>query len=416
MLRRSSLFADDPVMDAEFEYGDLGSESLTAEEEYGALGSQSLFAEELYGDDIDDDDDFGALGSSSLFAEEEYGDDIDDDDDDFGAGLEREGAHRSIPSAFGDDDDDDDDDDDFGAWYGDDDDAGLTSLESDIDDDLYGAWYGADVLEQRVEASGVTPQGLAGLTQAVNVGVFLPQFLQERTAGEASGWVESVVEKVVSAGTPGDAQEIAAYIAGDPEFGVWDSLGPAGQAALVRRAVASGAFPGMEMRAKQAALESFEQHYQGGVMSAVASAARATPSMVWAFWTQDLPAIWVTLFTEVPLTGVIGEEIARGVGQPNYEEIINSYAIALAIIGLAFPTVYAWMAESINSERGSRLAVDEAAAGYQTVALSPAEAPYVTPPPEAIATGRAALPRPQTILAVGYAAMSAGALLGIFRA
>ncbi len=434
MLRRAALFTDQPVMAAEFAYGDLDSESLTAEEDYGALGSESLLEEEEYGDDDDDDDDdddfgvgyggdddddddddFGALGSESLLAEEEYG-----------AGLERQGAHQSIPSFgewYGEDDDDDDDDDDFGGHDDDDDDddeIGLADLEAEIDEDLYGAWYSGDPLAQRVQESGISKKGMNALEDSVAQGaVLLPQFLQENPDGR--GIIDDVLEFVMSLSSPGDAKEIAAYIAGDPNLGNWNAMNWGHQLQIVRNAVASAALPGIEMTAPGQFLDAFEQHYQGGIFSAAKSGSIAAVKGAWAVASNDLPRAWAAVLGDIPIGGKMLTELQDAVGKPNWDDMVNPLAVGYVLVGFVHPGIYGSLVESITQR--AQLAIQEAgatrdvrgaaAAAYQTTPLGPI--PTVTQPPHAVAVTQPMLPRPQTVLAFGYAVMAGGAVLGVFK-
>ncbi len=399
---------------------------LTAEEAYGALGSESLAAEEEYG--YDPDDEYGALGSESLTAEEEYG--LDDEDDDFGFDDDDEYGALGSESLTAEEeyglDDEDDEDDEMGAWYGEDDEddeddemgffgaeegeaaAMLDELDAEMDEEIYGAWYGAAGGTLAVPAG--TEQALNALGAAVNApGVLLPSFLQ--SAGAEPGWVEWGLEKMASWIAPGDAEELAAYLMKQPQFHNWNSLGPAQQAELVRNAVWQSAIPGLEQNWD----EPFRQAWNSSpsAIGAAWAGLKATPSAVWAFITSDAPNGVVAFLTEIPGFGAGLQAAMNAAGVQRPDQLVNGLAMRYYVMGLVGIPVYSWIADAVTRQGQAAVQAVQAVSmpvGPQDLGVLP-----VMPPPQALPAPTTGLPAPQTILALGYAAMAGGAVLGVFK-
>lgn len=385
------------VLTAEELYGALNSPSLAAEEEYGALGSESLLAEEEYG--VDDDDDFGAW----------YGSDDDDDDDD----------------------DDEDEDDDFGAWYGadddefgDDDDDALADLEAQVDQDLYGAWYGATgALDLAPEAEGFVPQ----MANALAPGALLPNQLR-------GGYIESFIEGADAAMAPEAAEEIARRVMQHPEFVNWSSHDQASKARIVQDALRSST-AGVDMQVDDNIKAQFQQALSDGASFLSEPSLGAAWGLIkqgpynlvqnlhtWA--TIDVPNISQAALIQLPIAGNLTAETMKALGAKPDDALINTLAMRYQLASQVFgPQVYDWIANSIDMQADAGSAASAVAASQfseQPMDMGPAlvgpvaPIPSVQAPSQVIAPSTSGLPRPQTILAFGYAAMCGGAALGIF--
>jgi len=402
MLSRTDMFgyagaSHEPqgrVLTAEEEYGAHGfgaldSASLFAEEEYGALTSPSLFAEEEYGDDDfdDDDDDFGA----------DYDDD-DDDDDDFGA-LDSESLFAE--EAYGDEDDDFDDE--FGSDVSED----LDALDQELDSEIFGSWYGD--AGGTLAAPAGAEHAVASLADAVNVGAILPGFAQ--SSGAEPGWIEWGMEGLQNFLETDDSEELAAYLMQQPGFANWNSLNQSQQAQLVKQAVISAAIPGLEQNWDEPFRQAFASN--PSILGAAWSSLASTPSAIWGLITTDYPNAMFAVIQEIPGVGAAAQGLAKAAGVQRPDQLINALAIRYYIMGLVYPSIYTWIAESVT--RQGQAAVAAVAAASQPVAQDVAPLPPMMPPPQAVAQPTTGLPSPPTILALGFGLSAAGAVLGIFK-
>lgn len=400
-------------------YGALNSSSLFAEEAYGALSSPDLFSEEEYvndiglnssfaddddddDDDIDDDefgfdededeDDFGALNSPSLFAEEEYGDD-DDDDDDYGYASDDEYGADSLEGE-------------------------LDALDAELDSEIFGAWYGVagGVL---AAPEGVSNAAVGALAKALDVGAFLPSFLQN--TGVDPGYIESGIESLRQLFEPGDTREIATYLMTQHQeaFANWNSLSEGQQAQLIKEAVTASAIPGVEMSWD----EPFRRQFAAnpGIMGAAWSSLAASPSAVWNLLFTDLPNAMLYAATEVPVLGAAIEAGQRAAGAATADEFFNMTAIRYYFLGLVYPKIYTWLAQSVTKQ--GQAAIQAVANVTQPEGPPPRMAiiqdvsplPEMLPPPQTLSQPTTGLPSSETILAVGFGLTAAGAVLGVFK-
>jgi hypothetical protein len=421
-------------------FGALNSASLLEEEAYGALNSPSLFAEEGYGAlnsaSLLEEEAYGALNSPSLFAEEEYGEEDDEDEDSYG-GSWRYGAS--------DDDDDDDDDLDlyededleegFGADEADSAEAELDAFDAELGEEVFGAWYGFD------GGSLAVPPGTEAARDAVAsavtpTAVMMPSMMPSMMQYAAEKFINSTERWFVQ----GDDEELASYVLlGLQDAGVpWNQMSRQQKETLVYNAVVSSAIPGIEY----AWDEPFRQAWASsdGFTSTAMNMAKASPSAMWAFLVTDVPNAMVTAMGEIPGLSTVTEYLAE-----NPDEFVNSVAIRYYFLGLVGVPVYSWLVQSIDANASGAMAsawqtMHESHAGPTSMDLGtllpqmPVPASHVGPtsistsmdlgtlpqvpvlaPPQVIPETSTGLPAPQTILAMGYAAMAGGAVLGIFK-
>ncbi len=397
-------------------FGALDSESLAAEEAYGALTSSTLFAEEEYGLDDDDDDDYGLDDDD----DDDYGldDDDDDDDDEFGGGYAWYG-------------DDDEDDDEFGALdseslyaeeaYGEDEDEEdfgldefgaevsdeLDALDAELDQEIFGAWYGA--AGGTLAAPSGAEQAVGALADAVNIGAFLPSFAQ--SSGAEPGWIEWGVEKLQNFVETDDSEELATYLMQQPGFANWNSLSEAQQAQLVKQAVTAAAIPGLELNWDEPFRQAFSQN--PGILGLGWADLAIAPSAIWGLITSDYPNSMFAVLQEIPGVGAALQGLAKTVGVQRPDQLFNALAIRYYILGLVYPDIYSWIAQSVTRQGQSAVAAIDAVNRPAVQDVAPL--PPMMPPPQTMAEPTTGLPSPPVILAVGFGLSAAGAVLGIFK-
>jgi hypothetical protein len=349
---------------------------------------------------------YGALGSASLDAEEEY---ALDDGDEFGL--------------F--DDDDDDDDDDYGFdeddEYGDVDDDDLEATESAIDQDLYGSWYGS--MTGPLETKPTLEPYVSGLGQALNIGALLPNALRD-------GYVESFFEGVEGILEAEAAEEIARYIMQDPRFIDWGpDMNPAIKHDIVQSAIRSTAMPGIELQID----DDLERQFRKAAGNFPELVQNPSFSQAWTLFrengwntlanmktmaTTDLPNVVQGILLELPVAGNVLAEAQKKAGLSPADRLYNPLAVRYwAIAQLFGPKIYDWIAQSIDRQgQDAIIAVRaDAESPIDLGILNQQIAPIpVTHPTQVIAPSPTGLPRPQTILAVGYSLMCGGAALGLF--
>lgn len=349
---------------------------------YGTIERSDLFGAGIFGPELDE------YEQSVLGSEEEYGDWQDPI-------LTAEEEYVDDADAYGAEHDDEDGD--------------LNALDEEMSEDLYGAHYGvAGVLRAPVGFE----QDVQQIAAAIGPGIFLPEFARQASA--APGWIEWAMEGMADQIRGSEPEEIATYLVYEPTFSRWASMSIDQKRALLAEAVKKAALPGLEAEWDEPFRKAWSQGQ--GFTGTAWGVLKASPSAVWNLVTKDVPtSFFATIRDMAPLAGPV-EAAMRAAGVNSPDQWMNGYAIRLYMLSLARLDVYGWMAKSIDRQAS-------AAVSRLSASLAPrAPAPVVEeteiialPEPEVIAPPTGGLPRPQTILAFGYATLTVGSLLGFFK-
>lgn len=361
-MRRSDLFGyvgTTPTLEAEMDYGFTpGGSVLDAEEDFGAgtPDDDILESEESYVDDIDE---FGA---------------DEDDEDDFDLDM------------FGGDDNDPD--------------AQLDALDAALDGEAFGEspLSVAPGLEQyRAPLAGILFDGVKeGLVGADGI---------DRKIFDLASSAGYQLDKVF---TPGDMEEIAQALLADPGFGQWNGLSDEERAAMVNRAVAYAAVPGLELGWNDAFAEAWNQGQLPASFPKTVFAAFKT------YFTQDIPKVMYAALAEIPAIGATMQ--AMGWDPANADQLFNARAVLLYALSFV-KSVDASLANAITARAQNIISAVGATsqAGGGTVEEALVEQISLPEPAQQVPDSGTWLPEPPQILAIGYAVGIGGAVLGFFR-
>ena len=262
---------------------------------------------------------------------------------------------------------DEDENDVFGA----DEDELLSELDSieaeadsDSDSDKYGGdyeWYGADIEKIQRAVLGAMPL-VGGIAKAADR--FWPDWLSLLDA---------------------EAGDVAKHIADKASSVEWASLTADQKRDIIGNAIGEATFgmPVESLKTVPKAISSIRE--AKGIVATVNAASGGWLDVARSFWTRDVPMF----FKSVVVPGALSDE-----------QMVNSWAIYLWGLDKTGVDVYRPIVEAID----------------ESGALLPSE--VVMPWPEqaiAPSLGGFRWPRPETILAAGYATLAAGAVFGIFK-
>jgi hypothetical protein len=310
---------------------------------------------------------------------------------------------------------------DYGA-EGDDVDDDLDALESEMfgEDADETALTVNRAAQARAVASQLDIQGQltvpGGMREIVNdlEGVFaadvvLPEVLDD-------GYTESMVEFVSEhLANDDDTREMATYLANFIQQGgkPWSAL-PAGvKMGMVKAAVQEAAKPGMELGFDDRIYDVFKAIQNGDYMDAMAAAA-----MVPVEGLQDSARAALDIVDMIKLP-YIGDALTPAFAEVADEQI-NTLAVFYVVLDtMGFP-VYDWLTQEVDEDMGEIVppgASQEFDLGPDVDTGAPSEiSEYVrtdfifeAAPPSAEGI------RPQDVLAIGYAAITAGALTGFIK-
>jgi hypothetical protein len=252
-----------------------------------------------------------------------------------------------------------------------------------------------------------------------------------QSSGIEPGFIERNLERVTQFLAAGNTTDLATCIMNQPGFGDWENLSQAQKVELVENAVVEAAIPGLRVEWDDPFRELFAKAVEavksGKTLRTVSgealfdtawSSAMTGPRAIWALVFSDLPNTIIGVLGEMPPPiGIAAEKLFE-----QSDEVVNGLAIRYYLIGLVYPEIYNWIVDAIDRQGGPAIAAVKAVQAPAEPETFPSGGvmpqplvPALSPAPEVLPAPQAGLPSPPTVLAVGYAAMAAGAVLGIFK-
>lgn len=218
------------------------------------------------------------------------------------------------------------------------------------------------------------------------------------------------MEKLQSYMEPGDAAEIATYLMNQPGFANWNSLNEAQQAQLVKQAVIASAIPGLEQNWDEPFRRAFSSN--PSILGSAWATLTSGPSAIWGLITSDYPNTMFAVLQEIPGVGAALQALSQSVGVQRPDQLFNGLAIRYYMLGLMYPAIYNWIAQSVTKQGQAAIA---AVSAVSRPVQDVAPLPPMMAPPQTMPAPSTGLPSPPVILAVGFGLSAAGAVLGFFK-